>query len=46
MTFMVNQEGIIYEKNLGKYTECIAKEMTNFDPDRTWRKAEETSRQK
>ena len=46
MTFMVNQEGIIYEKNLGKYTECIAKEMTKFDPDRTWRKAEETSKQK
>jgi hypothetical protein len=45
MTFIVNQEGIIYEKNLGKNTERIAKEMTKFDPDRTWRKAEETSKQ-
>lgn len=45
MTFMVNQEGIIYEKNLGKNTERIAKDMTKFDPDRTWRKAEETSKQ-
>jgi len=46
MTFMVNQEGIIYEKNLGKNIERIAKDMTKFDPDRTWRKAEETSKQK
>jgi hypothetical protein len=42
---MVNQEGIIYEKNLGKNIERIAKDMTKFDPDRTWRKAEETSKQ-
>jgi hypothetical protein len=45
MTFMVNQEGVIYEKNLGKNTESIAKTMTIFDPDRTWRKVEETPKQ-
>jgi hypothetical protein len=45
MTFMVNQEGIIYEKNLGKDTERIAKAMTKFDPDCTWKKFEETPEQ-
>ncbi|MDH5203533.1 MAG: DUF2950 domain-containing protein [Nitrospirota bacterium] len=41
MTFIVNQEGIIYEKNLGKNTESIAKAMKIFDPDETWKKVEE-----
>lgn len=40
MTFIVNQEGIVYEKNLGKNTESIAKAMKKFDPDRTWKKVE------
>jgi hypothetical protein len=44
MTFIVNQEGVIYEKNLGKNTENIAKAMKNFDPDKTWKKAEETQK--
>lgn len=42
MTFIVNQEGVIYEKNLGKNTESIAKAMKRFDPDKTWKKVEET----
>lgn len=41
MTFIVNQEGIIYQKNLGKKTESIAKAMKKFDPDSTWKKVEE-----
>ncbi|MCX5718638.1 MAG: DUF2950 family protein, partial [Nitrospirae bacterium] len=41
MTFIVNQEGIIYEKNLGKDTESIAKAMKIFDPDSTWKKVKE-----
>jgi hypothetical protein len=45
MTFIVNQEGIIYEKNLGNNTERIAKAMKNFDPDKTWKKVEETPKQ-
>ena len=44
MTFIVNQEGVIYEKNLGKNTENIAKAMKKFDPDKTWRKVEETTK--
>lgn len=38
MTFMVNQEGTVYEKNLGKKTRRIAEAMKVFDPDRGWRK--------
>jgi len=46
MTFIVNQEGIIYQKNLGKNTKCIAEAMEIFDPDKTWKKFEETGEQK
>lgn len=38
MTFMVNQDGIIYEKNLGKDTRRIAEAITVFNPDRSWKK--------
>jgi hypothetical protein len=41
MTFIVNQEGVIYEKDLGEDTETVALAMTNFDPDDSWRKYEE-----
>jgi hypothetical protein len=44
MTFLVNQEGIIYQKNLGKNTKCIAESMKTFDPDKTWKKVEETEK--
>jgi Protein of unknown function (DUF2950) len=36
MTFIVNQDGKIYQKNLGPATESLAKAMTRFDPDMTW----------
>jgi hypothetical protein len=42
MSFIVNQEGIIYEKDLGKDTTRIAEEMTIFDPDETWIMVKET----
>jgi hypothetical protein len=45
MTFIVNQEGIIYQKNLGKNTKRIAAAMKIFDPDKTWEKTEETAKQ-
>jgi len=41
MTFVVNQEGTIYEKNLGKDTKQSAEAIELFDPDQTWNKAEE-----
>lgn len=36
MTFIVNQEGRVYEKNLGPATKTIAEAMTEYDPDVTW----------
>ena len=45
MTFMVNQEGTIYEKNLGKNTKRIAEAMKIFDPDKTWKKTKEAAKQ-
>jgi hypothetical protein len=38
MTFIVNQDGEIFEKDLGPTTPTIAKGMTRFNPDDTWRK--------
>lgn len=36
-TFMVSHWGIVYEKDLGPDSLKIAKEMTEFNPDKTWR---------
>lgn len=40
MSFIVNQGGVIYQKDLGKTTAATAKEMTAFDPDESWAKVE------
>jgi hypothetical protein len=40
MTFILNQDGVVYEKDLGKETEKIAAAMKEFDPDKTWKKVE------
>ena len=40
MTFLVNQEGVVYEKDLGADTAGAAA-MTTFDPDSTWNRYEE-----
>jgi hypothetical protein len=39
MSFMVNQDGVIYEKDLGKNTVAIASQMTTFNPDASWKQA-------
>ena len=39
MTFIVNQQGIVSEKNLGPNTAEIARRMTEYDPDMTWKTA-------
>lgn len=41
MTFIVNQNGIVYQKDLGKKTEAQGKAMLEYDPDSSWRKAQE-----
>jgi Protein of unknown function (DUF2950) len=40
MTFIVNQQGKVYQKNLGPKTAKIAQGMTAFDPDDTWTPAQ------
>jgi hypothetical protein len=37
MTFIINQNGIAYQKDLGKATGEVAAAMTEFDPDKTWK---------
>jgi hypothetical protein len=40
MTFIVNQQGNVYQKNLGTGTAKIAGAMTTYDPDDTWTPAQ------
>jgi len=40
MTFIVNQQGKVYQKNLGPKTAKIAACMTAYDPDDSWTQAE------
>jgi hypothetical protein len=41
MTFIVNQQGKVYQKNLGPDTMKIAQEMKSYNPDETWTPAKE-----
>jgi hypothetical protein len=41
MTFIVNQDGIVYQKDLGKKSETTGKAMQEYNPDSSWRKAEQ-----
>jgi hypothetical protein len=36
MTFIVNQQGKVYQKNLGPDTAKIVSEMRLYNPDTTW----------
>ena len=40
MTFIVNQDDVVYQKDLGKNTEQIVRAMQKYDPDKTWKKVE------
>jgi hypothetical protein len=39
MTFIVSQQGKVYQKNLGPKTARLAAAMTAYDPDPTWKPA-------
>lgn len=45
MTFMVNHEGVVYQKDLGKNTAKTAKAMTVYDPGPGWKKVEDGPKQ-
>jgi hypothetical protein len=40
-TFLVSEDGVVYEKDLGKKTETIAMSMQAFNPDSSWQKSEQ-----
>ena len=41
MTFMISQDGVLLQKDLGKTTVQTAPAMTEFNPDTSWRPVEE-----
>jgi hypothetical protein len=40
MTFIVNHDGVVYEKDLGAGTADVASKMSKFNPDKTWKRVE------
>ncbi len=44
MTFIINNDGDIYQKDLGDRTARTASRMTSFSPDHTWKKVVDTEK--
>jgi hypothetical protein len=40
MSFFVDQDGIVYQKDLGPNSANLAKALSVYDPDKTWEKVE------
>ncbi len=38
MTFVVNHDGVVYQKDLGPETAVVAQKITKFNPDQSWKK--------
>jgi hypothetical protein len=45
MTFIVNHDGSVFQKDLGPNTTELAKRMTSFNPDRSWKKVDASDAQ-
>ncbi len=41
MTFIVTEDGVVYQKDLGRKTDVLAKAMKEYDRNPSWQKAEE-----
>jgi hypothetical protein len=41
MTFIVGEDGVVYQKDLGKKTAVVAKAMNEYNPSSSWQKAED-----
>jgi hypothetical protein len=41
MTFLVGEDGVVYERDLGKKTETVAASLKEYNPDSHWVKSEE-----
>jgi hypothetical protein len=40
MSFIVNQDAVVYEKDLGENTTAIASQVRAFNPDASWKRAQ------
>jgi hypothetical protein len=40
MTFIVNQDGVVFQKDLGPKTLSLARTLKRFDPDKSWQRVE------
>jgi hypothetical protein len=41
MTFMINQDGVIVQKDLGSNTAKVANEITEYNPDESWEEVDD-----
>src|SRR5216684_3417461 len=41
MTFIVTEDGVVYQKDLGRKTDVLARGMKEYDPNPSWQKPEE-----
>jgi hypothetical protein len=41
MTFIVNEDGVVHQKDLGKDTDVLAKAMKEYNPTSSWQKVED-----
>jgi len=41
MTFLINQNGVVYQKDLGEKTGELARGMKEYDPDSSWKRVTE-----
>lgn len=44
MTFIVNQDGVVYQKDLGPETSTVARSIREYNPDSSWQKVDEEGR--
>lgn len=38
MTFIINQRGVVYQKDLGENTDSLGRAMSEYNPDHTWQR--------
>jgi hypothetical protein len=41
MTFILTEDGVVYQKDLGRKTDALAKAIKEYNPDPSWQKARE-----
>jgi hypothetical protein len=41
MTFIVNQSGVVYQKDLGPETSKLAGSINEYNPDKSWKMVRE-----